>query len=93
MNRMSLFNYGIDKLTTGTVNPIGDFFRSLKSVYDIIQADRNTAQMRIGEGLKNSFPNSTTTLETKDVNQLESALVYIYTHDYIYPDLNAALYI
>nr|XP_022296006.1 uncharacterized protein LOC111105848 [Crassostrea virginica] len=88
---MSLFNYGIDKLTTGTVNPIGDFFGSLKSVYDIIQADRNTAKMRIGEGLKNSFPNSTTTFETKDVNQLESALVYIYTDDNIYPDLNAAL--
>ena len=92
-NGMSLFNYGIDKLTTGTVNPIGDFFGSLKSVYDIIQADRNAAKMRIGEGLQNSFPNSYINLneKTKDVNQLESALVYVYTEDHIYPDLNAAL--
>ena len=92
-NGMSLFNYGIDKLTTGTVNPIGDFFGSLKSVYDIIQADRNAAKMRIGEGLQNSFPNSYINLneKTKDVNQLESALVYMYTENHIYPDLNAAL--
>ena len=26
-NGMSLFNYGIDKLTMGTVNPKGDFFQ------------------------------------------------------------------
>ena len=50
-NGMSLFNYGIDNLTMGTVNSKGDFFGSLKSVYDIIQADRNVAKIRIGEGL------------------------------------------
>mgnify|MGYP003685516377 CR=1 FL=1 len=48
-NGMSLLNFGIKKLTLGKVNPKGDFFGSLKSVYDIIQADRNTAKSRIGE--------------------------------------------
>ena len=92
-NGMSLFNYGIDKLATGTVNPIGDFFGSLKSVYDIIQADRSAAKMRIGDGLQRSFGNSYSSLLNKatDVNKLESALVYMYTEDHIYPDLNAAL--
>ncbi|XP_078316459.1 uncharacterized protein LOC111105848 [Crassostrea virginica] len=92
-NGMSLFNYGIDKLTAGTVNPIGDFFESLKSVFDIMQADRNAAKMTIGEGLRNSFPNSYNSLNTKakDVNKLESALVHMYTENHIYTDLNAAL--
>ena len=88
-NGMSLFNYGIDNLTIGTVNPKGDFFGSLKSVYDFIQADRNAAKMRIGEGLKRSFINSYNSLNTKA--NLESALVYMYTENYIYGNLNAAL--
>ena len=92
-NGMSLFNYGIDNLTMGTVNPKGDFFGSLKSVYDIIQADRNVAKIRIGEGLQRSFGNSYSSLLNKatDVNKLESALVYMYTENHIYGDLNAVL--
>ena len=92
-NGMSLFNYGIDNLTMGTVNPKGNFFGSLKSVYDIIRADRNATKIRIEKGLKSSFTNSYNSLNTKakDVNNLESALVYMYTENYIYGNLNAAL--
>ena len=90
---MNLFNYGIDKLTMGTVNPKGDFFGSLKSVYNINQADRNAAKMRIGNGLQRSFKKSYNSLLTKatNINKLGSALVFMYTESNIYGDLNAAL--
>ena len=92
-NGMSLFNYGIDKLTMGTVNPKGDFFGSLKSVYDFIQANRKAAKMRIGNGLQRSFKNSYYSLLKKatNINKLESALVFMYTENNIYGDLNTAL--
>ena len=78
---MSLFNYGKDKLTMGTVNTKGDFFRSLKSVYDFIQANPKAAKMRIGNGLQRSFKHSYNSLLTKakNIKKLESALVFIYT--------------
>ena len=92
-NGMSLLNDGIDTLTKGTANTKGDFFGSLKSVYDIIRADRYAARKIIGEGLQQSFSKSNVSLYdlTKDINMLESAIVYMYTDIHIYVYLNAAL--
>ena len=69
-NGMSLLNFGIKKLTMGKVKPKGDFFGSLKSVYDIIQADRNAAKIRIGEGLQRSFGNSYSSLLNKAIKAI-----------------------
>nr|XP_022296577.1 uncharacterized protein LOC111106262 [Crassostrea virginica] len=92
-NGMSLFNEGIYNLTLNNMTLEGDFFGSLKSVFDIIQNDRAVAKMRIEIGLKRSFMNSYDSLNTKakNVNDLESALVYMYTEDYIYRYLNGVL--
>ena len=90
---MSLLNEGIYILTMKNMTLEGDFFGSLKFVFDIIQNDRAVAKMRIETGLNSSFINSSNSLNTKakNVNDLESALVYMYTEDYIYRYLNGAL--
>ena len=74
---MSLFNEGICILTMKNMTLEGDFFGSLKFVYDIIQNDRAVAKMRIETGINSSFINSYNSLNTKakNVNDLESALV------------------
>ena len=93
MKGMTLFNYGIDQLTMGAEKPNAGFLESLKTVYDILQTDRNATKWIIAEGLQRSFKQSHRSLlkNAKNANMLESALVRMYTEDHIYREMNAAL--
>lgn len=92
-NGMDLINYGIEVLTKGAVKIRQcPFIDSLKSVFNFLQKNRNDIKLRITETLKQGYRTGYATLnKAKDLSKLESTLIYMYTDDDIYKDLNFAL--
>nr|XP_034317445.1 uncharacterized protein LOC105340770 isoform X2 [Crassostrea gigas] len=91
---MDLINYGMEVLTKGAVKKNQcSFVDSLKSVFDFLQQHRNDIKQRIAEALKKRYRTGYQTLikKAKDLSKLEDTLVYMYTDDDIYGDLNFAL--
>lgn len=92
-NGMDLINYGIEVLTKGAVKIRQcPFIDSLKSVFNFLQKNRNDIKLRIAEALKQGYRTGYATLnKAKDLSKLESTLIYMYTDNDIYKDLNFAL--
>lgn len=90
---MDLINYGIEALTVGKERPTGLFLDSLKFVFTILQNKKNETKWRIADALKPKYSHGYQSLlrKAKDPNDLESTLVFMYTDDDIYGDLNYAL--
>lgn len=92
-NGMDLINYGIEALTVGENKPTGLFVDSLKFVFTILQQKQNETKWRIADALKQQYSHGYQSLlrRAKDPTKLESTLVFMYTDDDIYGDLNYAL--
>lgn len=90
---MNLINYGIEALTVGEKKPTGLFLDSLKFVFTILQNKKNETKWRIADALKPEYNHGYQSLlrEAKDPTKLEGTLVYMYTDEDIYGDLNYAL--
>lgn len=93
-NGMDLINYGIEVLTKGAVKiKQCPFVDSLQSVFNFLQQNRNDIKRKIAEALKQRYRIGYQTLinKAKDLSKLEGTLVYMYTDNDIYKDLNFAL--
>ena len=96
-NGMSLINYGVEKITNRKANLQGGFFESLRLVFNEMQRNKSAVEMIIGEGLGDRFDNAYTSLdkEIKASQNLESALIWLYTKDNtkgaLYKSVNKAL--
>lgn len=92
-NGLDLINYGIEALTVGENKPKGFFVDSLKFVFTILQQKQNETKWRIADALKQKYSQGYQSLigKAKDLSKLESTLIYMYTDDDIYGDLNFAL--
>lgn len=92
-NGMDLINYGIEELTAGETKPTGLFVDTLRFVFKILQQKRNETKWRIAEALKQMYSKDYQNLlqKARDPTKLEGTLVFMYTDDAIYGDLNYAL--
>nr|XP_022296037.1 uncharacterized protein LOC111105874 [Crassostrea virginica] len=87
-NGMTLFNAGIKTLKGEGADINGNFLGELKSIYNILENNPNSASDRIEEGLRNlndyrSFP--------KTPAELKPKLIELYTSKVYHTELNTAL--
>ena len=87
-NGMTLFNAGIKTLKGEGADIKGNFLGELKSIYNILEKNPNSAKNRIETGLV-KINNSISLPETPDA--LKTELIRLYTSNAIYSFLNSAL--